>query len=97
MANSEAFQENLNLVKFDILDEDLLDKIFEEDSNKAFEKVCDPFFLYKFNLKVFQRNTHYPRNIFNLLKIKLLLVFRQLLRRKFHVLHVQKFASQKEV
>ena len=43
MANSEAFQENLNLVKFDILDEDLLDKIFEEDSNKAFEKVCDPF------------------------------------------------------
>ena len=76
MANSEAFQENLNLVKFDNLDEDLLDKIFEEGINKAFEKVCDPFFLYKSNLKFFQRNTHYPRYIFNLLKIKLLLLFR---------------------
>ena len=76
MANSEAFQENLNLVKFDNLDEDLLDKIFEEGINKAFEKVCDPLFLYKSNLKFFQRNTHYPRYIFHLLKIKLLLLFR---------------------
>ncbi|XP_065653674.1 uncharacterized protein LOC136080663 [Hydra vulgaris] len=39
MANSEATQENLNLVNLDNLDEDLLDKIFEVDINKAFEKV----------------------------------------------------------
>ncbi|XP_065666850.1 uncharacterized protein LOC136087581 [Hydra vulgaris] len=39
MANSQATQENLNLVNLDNLDEDLLDKIFEVDINKAFEKV----------------------------------------------------------
>jgi hypothetical protein len=49
MAISEALQNNLNLENFDTLDEDLLDEIFEEYINKAFEKVCD--FIFYVNLK----------------------------------------------
>ena len=55
MVNSEAFQENLNLVKFDILDEDLLDKIFEGDINKSFEKVCN-FQVFSKKLNIIQHN-----------------------------------------
>ena len=64
MANSEAFQENLNLVKFDNLDEDLLDKIFEEGINKAFEKVCDPFFLYINLISSFFKEIHIIQDIY---------------------------------